>query len=88
MDDAAKLQKQKEQVEKATELQDLILDDFIAMAKAGTLTSTDRATIVRLLAANGWSLDPNQLPQHLKDKLTSSIDPCELDEDEPRLRVV
>ena len=41
----------------------------------GTITSTDMATLQRFLTANGWTLDPTRLPQGLKDKLTSNVDP-------------
>lgn len=90
MDDSGR-EKQKEQVAKATQLQDLVLDDFITMAQEGTLTSTDRATVVRMLMANGWSLDPSQLPKNLRDKLTSAIrfdDDVDDTEARPRMRVV
>jgi hypothetical protein len=39
----------------------------------GTITSTDLATLARVLLANGWALDPTRLPTSLKDKLTKDI---------------
>jgi hypothetical protein len=40
---------------------------------AESITSTDMATLARLLSQNGWTLDPTQLPQNLRDKLTSHV---------------
>lgn len=39
----------------------------------GTVTSTDLATLARVLAANGWQLDESRLPKNLKDKLTKNV---------------
>lgn len=61
------------QIVKLEKLQDLILDDLIEAVENHTATATDRATIIRLLQSNGWSLDPAQLPTDLKDKLTSKV---------------
>jgi hypothetical protein len=36
------------------------------------ITSTDMATLARLLMTNGWNLDPSAIPQGLKDKLTTA----------------
>lgn len=67
------MMEQPDQVALAEKLQVLILEDFVRLAVAGELSPTDRATIVRLLTANGWSLDPTRLPQELQDKLTSHL---------------
>lgn len=48
----------------------------------GLMGPTDMSTLYKFLKENGWSLDPSKLPQRLKDKLTSHLDPNELDEDE------
>ena len=64
-----------EQVDKAEQLQELLLDDLIRLFKEGEATSTDRATLARLLKDNGWSVDPSMVPQELRDKLTSKIAP-------------
>lgn len=83
------LEKTKQQVDKMTELQDLLLEDFIKQAREGTLSATDRATLVRFLMANGWNLDPATLPKDLKDMLTSRVDPtADLEEEHPDLRLV
>ena len=63
------------QVDKAEQLQDLLLNDLIKLFEDGAATSTDRATLARLLKDNGWSVDPSMVPQDLKDKLTSKIAP-------------
>jgi hypothetical protein len=74
--------KQKVQVEIAERLQLALLKDFERQLLDGTISSTDRATLARLLTQNGWSLDPSRLPKGLKDQLTSRIDPEDLDEDD------
>lgn len=73
MADETKKEKTQAQIDKLEELQDLLLDDFITAFKNNTVTATDRATVIRLLQSNGWSLDPAQLPTDLKDKLTSKV---------------
>jgi hypothetical protein len=81
-------EKVKAQADKLGILQDLLLDDFITMAREHTLSATDRATLVRFLMANGWNLDPANMPQELKDMLTSRIDPTkDLEEEHPHLRI-
>ena len=62
-----------DQVDKAEQLQELLLDDLIKLFKDGEATSTDRATLARLLKDNGWSVDPSMVPQELKEQLTSKI---------------
>lgn len=80
--------KQREQIDKAEKLQDLLLDNWIRLAEAGELTSTDAATIARLLSQNGWTIDPAQLPQDLRDKLTSSVKFDDGIDEEARPRLV
>jgi hypothetical protein len=63
--------KQQEQIGKVEQLQDLLLDDWIAAIKDKRATATDRATIARFLVQQGWSVDPSQIPQELRDVLTS-----------------
>lgn len=70
-----------EQLDKAEKLQDMLLDSFIELFKDKAETAADRATLLKMLKENGWSLDPSRLPQSLKDKLTLS-DPSVLDEDD------
>jgi hypothetical protein len=72
-DELTKRERQEAQVKKAEKLQDLLLEHWTRMAIDGTLSATDCATIARLLSANGWTLDPSQLPQDLRSKLTSNV---------------
>lgn len=37
------------------------------------MTSTDMATLARVLMHNGWRFDPNKLPQALRDKITANV---------------
>lgn len=69
------------QLDKAEKLQDLLLDSFLDLFKRKDETAADRATLLKMLKENGWSLDPSRLPQSLRDKLTLS-DPSVLDEDD------
>ena len=71
MDDPRELQA--EQVAKAVKLQTLLLDHWTSLAENKTLSSMDCATIARLLSQNGWSLDPNTVPQPLRAQLTSDV---------------
>jgi hypothetical protein len=48
-----------------------------------TITSTDMATLCRLLAHNGWVLDPKRMPKGLADKIGERIDPTSFDEGDP-----
>jgi hypothetical protein len=88
-----KLLNKEEQIQVAEELQTLILKDFVKILKDNTASATDRATIIRLLRENGWTLDPALLPKNLRDKLTSKVSfDDDLSDDEVaeqrRLRVV
>jgi hypothetical protein len=73
---------QKAQTEIAVRLQRLLLEDFERAFKDCTITAADRATLARLLMQNGWSLDPKELPQGLRDKLTTHFKPTDFDEDD------
>lgn len=68
-----KLLNQTEQIQVAAQLQTLILQDFVKQLQGNTASATDRATIVRLLRENGWTLDPALVPSSLKDKITSKV---------------
>jgi hypothetical protein len=77
------------QVKKAEKLQDLLLDHWTLLAQTGALSATDCATIARLLSANGWVLDPSQLPQDLRSKLTAHVKfDDDIDGDTPGPRLV
>lgn len=87
-----KLAKRKEQIVKAEQLQDLILDNFVKLfQEGGGATATDRATAIRFLQSNGWDLDPARVPQNLRDKLTKNVKPdadLEAETGERRLKVI
>lgn len=69
------------QLDIADRLQDKLLLHMEKLLDDGTITSTDIATITRMLLANGWSLDRNRLPQGLRDKLTAHVDPEDLSDE-------
>lgn len=71
-----------QQVEIAERLQLLWLQRMETMFNEGTITSTDMATLVRFLTANGWNLDPARIPKGLRDKLTTHLNPDDLDEED------
>lgn len=59
----------KKHVDLAERLQTMLLEDFEQMLEDGDMSSTDRATLARLLMANGWNFDPSLLPEGIRDKL-------------------
>lgn len=63
-----------EQVQIAERLQLKLLQHLESLLDSGEITSTDVATLARLLMANGWSIDPTKIPQGIKDKITKHID--------------
>ena len=62
-------------------LQDLILEDLIKLLQRGEATAADRTAILKFLRENGWSVDPNSLPQELKGILTSAVSFDDEDDD-------
>ena len=68
------------QIKLAEVLQDRLLKSFDELFKAGAETAADRATLLKMLQTNGWSLDPSRVPQSLKDKLLLADSPV-VDED-------
>jgi hypothetical protein len=62
------------QITIAERLQLKLLQRFEALIDEGELSSTDAATLTRLLMANGWTLDPKKIPAGIRDKLTKVID--------------
>lgn len=69
-----------EQIEIAERLQGKWLQHMEKMLDAGTITSTDMATLARILLANGWALDPAKLPSSLRSKLIDSMEDENFDE--------
>lgn len=76
MDEIKKIEpvKKDAHLDAAEELQGLWLAWMKRAMEDGTATSTDMATLARVLLANGWSLDPMKLPKNLRDKLTEKLD--------------
>ena len=72
---------QKSQIALAARLQSATLRTFLRRLENGTISDTGLSTLVRLLASNGWALDPKEMPEGLREKLTSLVDPKELDDD-------
>ena len=70
------------QIDLAEKLQDKLLEYFQKRLDDNSLTDTGAATLARLLSANGWSLDPARIPQSIKDKLTSTVSPSDLSDDD------
>lgn len=71
-----------EQIALAERLQDLWLKRMEMLFQSGDITSTDMATLARVLLANGWTLDRRQIPQGLRDKMHKLVEPGDLDEDD------
>ena len=59
-----------DQIDISKRLQVLWLTHMEKLLDSGTITSTDMATLARVLLHNGWSLDPKQLPKSLRDLMT------------------
>ena len=72
---------QEEQVAIAQRLQTKWLRHMDRLLEAGTITSTDMATLARVLLTNGWTVDPKKLPRSLQDMLTKHVRPEEFEDD-------
>lgn len=68
-----------QQLEIAERLQLKWLEHMEKLMEADTITSTDLATLVRFLMANGWTLDRARMPKGLRDKLTTGVSPLDFD---------
>jgi hypothetical protein len=73
---------QEEQLKIAERLQTKMLERWEKMLDDGSMTASDAAALSRLLAANGWNLDPARLPKGVRDKLTESVDPKQFEDDD------
>lgn len=69
----------------AEELQLLWLEDMVQQYKDKTISSTDRATLIRFLSANGFSVDPSRMARGLSEKLTSGVSPEDFAEDDGKI---
>lgn len=74
------------QVAIALRLQTKWLAHMEHLLVTGTITSTDMATLARVLLANGWTLDHKKMPKKLQDMLTLHVRPEDF-EDEVNERV-
>lgn len=80
-------QRVKDHAEIAKRLQDKLLCAYEQLLDSGEMTASDRKNLQDLLRANGWTFDPLELPQSLKDKLTKQVAfDDDIDEDN-RLRI-
>lgn len=68
------------QIEIAERLQLKWLERMETLLDSGEITSTDLATLARVLLSNGWNLDPQALPEGLRQKLTTSLEDLDLGE--------
>ena len=75
-----------EQIARAQRLQAKLLKLFEKRLDDGTISAAEVSTLSRLLMANGWSLDPSQLPKSIRD-LLPSLDPTKFEDDDPDLPV-
>lgn len=72
----------KQQIEIAERLQLKMLERWEKLIDSGEISATEIAVVARLLKDSGWQLDPNMLPQGVRDKLTASIDPKQFSDDD------
>jgi hypothetical protein len=70
---------QDKQIEIAERLKLALLEYLEEKLADRSISSTDVATLTRLLSQNGWALDPTRVPSRLRDKLTSTYDPEQVD---------
>lgn len=66
----------------AERLQDKLLEAYLDKLESGDLSDTGMAALQKLLIQMGWDFDPTNLPQELRDHLTTHLDPNELDDDD------
>jgi hypothetical protein len=57
------------------------LERMVELIHSKEDTSTDRATLVRFLMLNGWTVDPAKLPEELKALVGSLGSPFDDDDD-------
>lgn len=75
----------KQQVAIAERLQLKWLERMEKLLDEESITSTDMATLAKVLRDSGWTLDATKLPEKLRNKLTSEVSPEELVD--PRLKI-
>ena len=62
-----------DQIDISERLQLAWLKHMEKLLDSGVITSTDLATLARVLINGGWSLDPKQLPKSVKDLMTKTL---------------
>ena len=77
-----------DQIELAEKLQDLWLREMKQRLESGAATSTDLATLARVLENNGWTIDPADLPTDLREHITTEVSFDDDAEDDDKLEVV
>ena len=76
---------QDKQITLLARLQTLWLKHMEALLESGACTSTDLATLYRVLRDNGWQLDPTKLPKGLAEKLTKHVDPKSFEDEDTKV---
>lgn len=77
-----------QQVERAQRLQDLLLAHYESRLSDGSISGTEVASLQRLLLTGGWTLDPDQLPKDLRERIKGLAEvPSTEDEVEDYLRL-
>jgi len=67
-------QEKQKQIETASRLQTKWLEHMERLLDSDTITSTDLSTLAKFFMQNGWSVDPQKLPQGLRDKLLKDVE--------------
>ncbi len=62
-----------DQIEISERLQLAWLKHMEKLLGSGVITSTDLATLARVLINGGWTLDPKQLPKSIADMMTKTL---------------
>lgn len=73
------------QIQIAARLQRKVLENLERKLDQDLITPPEMATLVKLLAQNGWVLDPAMIPKGLRSKITDMVDPNEFLDDDPDL---
>lgn len=72
-------------IQLAEDLQLIWLQDMVKQYQENTINSTDRATLIRFLSQNGFSVDPSRVANGLKSKLTSTVRPEDFADDDGKV---
>jgi hypothetical protein len=75
-------EKSKEQIAIAERIQMKLLERWEKLLNSDEITAAEVAVVTKMLRDSGWTLDPAQLPQGVRDKLTAKIDPTQWADDD------